>query len=123
MQPLIAADTRALPPFVRRLHPRSVAAAVVVCALFLLPRASLGQEPIQLATDPTLSPDGATLAFAWRGDLWAVSAEGGTANRLTTDPGRDSQPHFSTDGSRLAFVSDRSGSPQLYVISAAGGAP
>ena len=123
MQPLIAADTRSLPPFVRRLHPRSMAAAFVVGALFLLPRASLGQESIQLATDPALSPDGATLAFAWRGDLWAVSAEGGTANRLTTDPGRDSQPHFSPDGSRLAFVSDRSGSPQLYVISTTGGAP
>ena len=123
MQPLIAAGAAASPQHVRRHHPGSVAAAVVVCALFLLPRASLGQEPIQLATDPTLSPDGATLAFAWRGDLWAVSAEGGTANRLTTDPGRDSQPHFSPDGSRLAFVSDRSGSPQLYVISAAGGAP
>ena len=35
------------------------------------------QEPIRLATSPALSPNGATLAFAWRGDIWLVSSSGG----------------------------------------------
>jgi len=67
-------------------------------------------EPIQLASDPALSPDGSKLAFEWRGDIWLADSNGGSAQRLTTDSGRDSQPHFSPDGSRLAFVSNRTGS-------------
>ena len=80
-------------------------------------------ESIQLASDPALSPDGTQLAFSWRGDVWVVASEGGTARRLTTAAARESQPHFSPDGTRLAFVSDRSGSSQIYVMPAAGGEP
>jgi tricorn protease len=80
-------------------------------------------EPIQLASDPALSPDGSKLAFEWRGDIWLADSNGGSAQRLTTDSGRDSQPHFSPDGSRLAFVSNRTGSSQIYVMPVSGGVP
>ncbi len=85
----------------------------------------LATEPIavKMATDLSLSPDGKTLAFAWNNDLWSVSISGGSAARLTTDPARDSQPKFSPDGTQLAFVSDRSGSDQIYVMPATGGLP
>ena len=86
---------------------------------------SRGAEPIvvQMATDMSLSPDGKNLVFAWNHDLWSVAVEGGTAVQLTTDESKDAQPKFSPDGKRLAFVSDRSGSDQIYVMPAAGGLP
>lgn len=80
-------------------------------------------EAIRLAQDPALSPDGKTLAFAWRGDLWSVPIAGGAARRLTLHPGLDSAPAFSPDGKQLAFVSTRERSRQAYVVPVEGGEP
>ena len=74
-----------------------------------------------MATAPALSPDGATLAFAWRGDIWLVASGGGVARPWSTHPGRDSQPHFSPDGTRLAFTSQRTGTRQVYIGHVSGG--
>lgn len=78
-------------------------------------------EVVKLAHDPALSPDGKTLVFSWRGDLWSVASTGGNASRLTSHPGADTAPAFSPDGSQLAFTSDRSGSRQVHVMPSAGG--
>jgi tricorn protease len=80
-------------------------------------------ESIRLANNPALSPDGATLAFDWNGDVWSVQTAGGVARPLTRHPARDRQPRFSADGKEIAFISERSGSPQVYVMPAAGGTP
>jgi len=80
-------------------------------------------EEIYLASDPALSPDGKVLAFSWRGDIWSVSTMGGTARQLTRHTARDGQPCFSPDGARIAFISDRHGSSQVYVMPAEGGVP
>ncbi len=95
-------------------------------ALHLLVLLSLGTvaqaESVQLARDTALSPDGATLAFAWRGDLWTVPVEGGRARRLTQHSAEESQPVFSPDGKRLAFISTRdAGTRQVFVMPARGG--
>ncbi len=76
-----------------------------------------------LAGNPALSPGGKTLVFAWRGDLWRVGSTGGKAHRLTSHPAEDSQPLYSPDGGRLAFVSTRAGARQVFVMDLAGGAP
>lgn len=68
---------------------------------------TLQGEAIRLALDPALSPDGSTLAFAWRGDIWTVPVEGGIAQQLTQHPSSDSNPHFSPDGKEIAFESSR----------------
>ncbi|MHB1071030.1 MAG: S41 family peptidase, partial [Gemmatimonadaceae bacterium] len=70
---------------------------------------------------PTLSPDGTTIAFTYRGDLYRVPSSGGTATQLTQHPAHDLMPVWSRDGTRLAFASDRHGNFDLYVIPAAGG--
>src|SRR5205823_9414508 len=81
-----------------------------------------GKEPIRLANHPTLSPDGSMLVFDWAGDIWSVPTAGGLAKQLTTNPARDREPKFSPDGKQIAFVSDREGPAQVFVIPAEGGA-
>jgi len=99
-------------------------ATLSVCLLILgLSPAALCADSIRLAATPALSPDGKQLAFSWRGDLWLVASTGGTARRLTSHPARDTQPAFSPDGRQLAFISDRTGSPQLYLMDLPDGTP
>jgi tricorn protease len=87
--------------------------ATVIGFLILTP--ANAQTPAPLATDPTLSPDGKLLAFALAGDIWTVRTDGGVAQRLTTHPATDFKPIFSPDATRLAFVSQRDGSAQVWV--------
>ncbi|RPI25282.1 MAG: S9 family peptidase [Acidobacteria bacterium] len=87
---------------------------------------------LDVVSDLQLSPDGRVAAFvvtdyslqANRGnsDIWVVSVKDRTeARQLTKSPGPDSQPRWSPDGKQLAFVSDRDGSSQIYLIPTAGG--
>lgn len=108
-------------------HRRRVALRLVFYFGFLVTAGSshapvLG-EPIHMPRQPHLSPDGKRLAFEWAGDLWTVSSGGGTATRLTHVDSNESDPHFSPDGTKIAFTSDRTGSPQVYVMPATGGEP
>ncbi|MDX1645880.1 MAG: amidohydrolase family protein [Longimicrobiales bacterium] len=68
-----------------------------------------------------VSPDGETLIFDLLGDLYTVPTGGGTATRLTSGMALDVQPRFSPDGTRVAFVSDRSGREQVWVLDLATG--
>ena len=81
------------------------------------------QIAVQMAGTPSLSPDGKVIAFRWANDIWTVDILGGEAKRLTFHPDSDSQPRFSPDGSKIAFVSNRTGSDQIYVMPAQGGIP
>ena len=70
-----------------------------------------------------ISPDGSTVAFTYKGDIYTVPVGGGHATRLTVDSGYDGSPLWSPDGSRIAFSSDRLGSDDIYVMPAKGGTP
>ncbi len=96
---------------------------LTLVAFLLLAGAAAAKEPIRLPNNPSVSPDGATVAFDWNGDLWTVPTAGGAARQLTSHQGRDAQPKFSPDGKEIAFVSDRDGSLQVYVMPAQGGTP
>lgn len=67
-----------------------------------------------------VSPDGETVIFDLLGDLYTLPIAGGKATRLTHGPAMDAQPRYSPDGSRLVFVSDRSGAEQLWIMSVDG---
>ena len=71
--------------------------------------------------EPGISPDGATIAFASGGDIWEVPARGGDARLLVSHPATESRPLFSPDGTRLAFVSTRTGAGDVYVLTLATG--
>jgi len=70
---------------------------------------------------PAISPDGSTIVFTYRGDLYRVPATGGVATRLTTHPAHDFMPVWSRDGRMIAFASDRHGNFDVYVMPAEGG--
>ncbi|MEO7912522.1 MAG: S41 family peptidase [Roseiflexaceae bacterium] len=70
---------------------------------------------------PTISPDGAKVAFVYAGDIWLVSIEGGDAERLTANPAGHSSPRWSPDGTQIAFSSNRTGQGDIYVLPLSGG--
>ena len=75
----------------------------------------LGAEGnVDLPRFPSISPDGETVVFSWRGDLWRVPFGGGTATRLTSHPGRDHDSAWTPDGSMIVFESDRDGTTNLW---------
>ena len=72
---------------------------------------------------PALSPDGKTIVFTYKGDLYKVPAAGGTAMQLTQHEAHDQMPVWSPDGSSIAFASDRYGNFDIFLINATGGEP
>src|SRR5215813_3404791 len=81
----------------------------------------------------SVSPDGGRVAYAvgipdvdanaTRSQIWLVPAAGGVAPRRVTDGEQDSDPIFSPDGKRLAFLSNRENGTQIWILDLSGGAP
>lgn len=78
-------------------------------------------EPPLLLQQPTLSQTQVVFAFA--GDLWTVSREGGEAKQLTAGIGIERDPVFSPDGTMIAFTGEYDGNTDVYIVPAAGGVP
>ncbi len=98
------------------------------CGLFIMGEDGVNQARLtadESDTVPACSPDGKRIAFTSSRDgnweIYAVSSGGGTAKRLTNDPGNDGLPTWSPDGNRIAFISDRDGSWGIYLMNADGG--
>jgi dipeptidyl aminopeptidase/acylaminoacyl peptidase len=70
---------------------------------------------------PALAPDRTRIAFssnrAGSYDLYLMDADGENLQRLTTDPGREAEPVWTPDGTRLVYTVTRQGAqPQLYYL-------
>ncbi|HVP47482.1 MAG TPA: hypothetical protein VMT32_12890 [Bryobacteraceae bacterium] len=98
--------------------------------IYILP--SAGGEPRQITRKtPSYfhgwSPDGRWLAYCAERDgnfdLYRISKDGGTEERLTSNPGYDDGPDYSPDGKWIYFNSDRSGSWDIWRIPADGAGP
>ena len=61
-------------------------------------------------------PDGQKMVFDYMGNLYELPLEGGTARQLTRGMGFDSQPVYSPDGNRIAFISDRNGGENVWIL-------
>ncbi len=82
-------------------------------------------------TDPQVAPDGRSVAFVvrqtdldankGRTDLWLVATDCTGLRRLTSHPEADSNPRWGPDSRTIWFLSSRSGSSQVWKISADGG--
>src|ERR1051325_3597368 len=72
-------------------------------------------------TEPTLCPTRPEIAFVSGGDIWIAPAKGGEAHLLVSHTAEESRPLYSPDGTRLAFVSTRTGGGDIYVLTLASG--
>jgi len=70
-----------------------------------------------------VSPDGAEIIFDLLGDIYAIPIAGGDATALTTGMAWDMQPRYSPDGKSIAFISDRGGGDNLWIMDRAGRHP
>ena len=95
---------------IMQMQTRLLAALAVLFAASAFPAT---QPPF---SEPSLSPDGRTIAFVSGGDIWTVPLAGGDARLLVANPATESRPLFSPDGKSLAFVSTRTGNGDIYVL-------
>ena len=86
---------------------------------------------LKRVSQPALSPDGSRAAYvvrkanwdenAFETEIWLADVRAGSARPFTQAKKSSDAPSFSPDGSSLAFLSDRDGKRQVYVMSLAGG--
>jgi len=97
---------------------RHLLALLVLLALAL---PALAAEEARVLRDPSVSDS--RVAFVYADDVWIVSRDGGQARRLTTFQGSERDPHFSPDGSLVAFSGEYDGNVDVYVVPVTGGEP
>jgi tricorn protease len=103
----------------------ALAALVAAAALVAVPRPASAEErkPTRGLRFPSLTPDGKTVVFSWRGDVWRAPVSGGTSTRLTIHEAQDTKPKVSRDGRWIAFTSKRTGNYDVFVMPVEGGEP
>ncbi|HPC82527.1 MAG TPA: S41 family peptidase [Thermoanaerobaculaceae bacterium] len=95
----------------------------------LVPDDGVASRPSRLAVekfieDFELAPRGERALFVARGDVFTAPIEHGPTRNLTNSSNsHEKWARWSPDGSRIAFVSDRSGEDQLYIVAQDGSAP
>ncbi len=86
----------------------------------LLLKTTAQSNPLWLRS-PVISPDGTTIVFTYKGDLYKVASTGGNAMPLTFHEAHDFMPVFSNDGKTIAFASDRFGNFDVFTMPVDGG--
>ncbi len=75
------------------------------------------QAPLWLR-DARISPDGNSIAFEYKGDIYTVPVKGGEALRITSMPSYEASPVWSPDSKTIAFRSNRNGNFDIFTVSA-----
>ena len=96
---------------------------ILICAAIAAAAASGSADSPRWLRNTAISPDGSTIAFTYKGDIFTVPATGGDATQLTSGPAYDTAPVWSPDSKTIVFSSDREGSSDIYAVYAKGGTP
>lgn len=82
---------------------------------------AFAQDEARLLRFPAVHGD--QVVFTYAGDLYTVSANGGTARKITSDIGFEMFAKFSPDGKQIAFTGQYDGNTEVYLMPAEGGEP
>ena len=93
----------------------------VLALLICFVSAVASAQGTRLLRSPAVSRD--LVAFTYASDVWVVSRAGGVARRLTSTASVEAEPHFSPDGSLIAYSATVGGNMDVYVVPTAGGEP
>jgi tricorn protease len=96
-------------------------AALSVWCLFVSASVAHAQVDARMLQNPDVSKT--SIVFSYAGDLWVVPKTGGTALKLSSPPGQELFPHFSPDGSRIAYTANYDGNADVYNVATGGGVP
>jgi tricorn protease len=95
--------------------------SAALCLLSALSFQPAAAEEARLLRNPAVSQT--AIAFVYANDIWLCGLHGGPARRLTTFAGAETEPHFSPDGSQIAFSGEYDGNVDVYAVSVQGGQP
>ncbi|MBE6218041.1 MAG: peptidase S41 [Bacteroidales bacterium] len=95
----------------------------VFAAFILAAGISMAEDAPLWLRKNAISPDGTSVAFTYKGNLYTVSTGGGEARQLTSNPAYESDPFWTPDGKDIIFSSYRENSKDIFRIPAKGGAP
>lgn len=90
--------------------------AVSLLFVFLFTFSGFAQTSVPYMTEPAISPDNSEIVFVSGGDIWTVPSKGGTAQILVSHNATEERPTYSPDGKKLAFISNRTGNRDIYVL-------
>jgi len=90
-------------------------------AVLLLLSAAVAFAGVPYLTEPTICPTRPEIAFVSGGDIWVAPVKGGEARLLVSHPADETRPLYSPDGTKLAFVSTRTGNGDIYILTLATG--
>ena len=96
-----------------------IAAALMFAGMSV---ASAQETPLWLRSN-SISPDGSSIAFTYKGNIYITDVKGGQARQLTTNPAYDSTPMWTPDGQNIVFSSTRERSKDIFMVPAKGGTP
>ncbi len=93
---------------------------LIFCGLLIAAVSFCQENPLWLRYT-AISPDGQTILFTYKGDIYSVPSKGGSAIPLTISESYESTPVWSHNGKSIAFSSDRYGNFDVFIMPAAGG--
>lgn len=94
---------------------------IYICIALLLSLHTNAQIDAGLLRYPDVSKT--QIVFTYANDIWVVSKNGGTAEKLSSPAGVESFPKFSPDGKTIAFTGNYDGNQDVYTIPVNGGIP
>lgn len=99
-----------------------LACALAFVSISLFAGAKDSDAPLWMR-NASISPDGSTIVFTYKGNIFTVPVTGGRALQITSNTSYDTKPVWSPDGKKIAFASNRLGSSDIFIVEANGGEP